>query len=671
MPGAGGVAAGRPSSVSAMDLGWPGRLMIRQRPRTTAVWRERMAVGTKRRLIWRICSPKPGSSLSATARVASGVTSRGAGPVPPVVSTRSQRSSSASSRRVALMPACSSGIRRVTQATGLRSARVSHCCRAGMPWSVYTPWEARSLTETRPMRTGSNSEAGVGVRMGSSGRGGAGGGGAQGGGAVVGVGAVVVQAFAACQRAGAGGGLALALGLRLQGAAQALEQVAVGAALALGAAVVGGGGRGGRGLLAGVADQGAQLLGVLVGVVGEPLRHGLVGGQQAVAPGLGLVQRQRVLGAAQALRGHGLLQRRSVGLAHELADELQLAAAALVRLDAVGLEQGFAQALGHLDLGQARDGQLQQRLAQRLQVVHVALALRLAGALAVLEGGGGQGRRREGTAGHGGVGWGAGVTAAPARQRAGRTVAGGRWRRTGRRGGPAGARAARATRPRGATSGPPGGAGTGGYDSRHPLPTPAGTPCSHPPPMSHSDALPAHGFAYRREQFQTLVEDALAIARQLGASDAAAEVSEGTGLSVAVRKGEVENVERNRDKSIGVTVYLGQRRGNASTSDFSAAALRQTVQAAYDIARFTAEDPAAGLPEDEDLATAEEAARDLDLFHPWDLATDTAVGLARRCEDAAFATDRRITNSEGAYVSAQQSHFFAGSSRGVRVRYDS
>ena len=101
------------------------------------------------------------------------------------------------------------------------------------------------------------------------------------------------------------------------------------------------------------------------------------------------------------------------------------------------------------------------------------------------------------------------------------------------------------------------------------------------------------GFAYAREQFHQIIEDTLAHARSLGASDAAAEVSEGAGLSVSVRKGEIENVERNRDKSIGVTVYLGQRRGNASTSDFSRAALEQKVRAAYDIARFTAEDPAA------------------------------------------------------------------------------
>ncbi|MBU6257710.1 MAG: metalloprotease PmbA [Burkholderiales bacterium] len=179
------------------------------------------------------------------------------------------------------------------------------------------------------------------------------------------------------------------------------------------------------------------------------------------------------------------------------------------------------------------------------------------------------------------------------------------------------------------------------------------------------------GFAYPQQQFQQIVEDTLALARQLGASDAGAEVSEGVGLSVSVRKGELENVERNRDKSLGVSVYLGQRRGNASTSDFSAAALRQTVQAAYDIARYTAEDPAAGLPDAEDLAGADEAARDLDLFHPWAIDAAAAAELARRCEDAALRVDRRISNSEGAGVSAQQAHFWAGNTRGFRGGYSS
>ncbi|MFL6665337.1 MAG: metalloprotease PmbA [Rhizobacter sp.] len=179
------------------------------------------------------------------------------------------------------------------------------------------------------------------------------------------------------------------------------------------------------------------------------------------------------------------------------------------------------------------------------------------------------------------------------------------------------------------------------------------------------------GFAYSPERFHELVENALAFAKSLGASDAGVEVSEGVGLSVSVRKGEVENVERNRDKSIGVSVYIGQRRGNASTSDFSRAALEQTVRAAYDIARFTAEDPAAGLPDEADLARGDAARLDLDLFHPWGIDAEAAVELAARCERAALSVDRRITNSEGAGVSAQQSHFYAGNTRGFRGGYSS
>ena len=178
------------------------------------------------------------------------------------------------------------------------------------------------------------------------------------------------------------------------------------------------------------------------------------------------------------------------------------------------------------------------------------------------------------------------------------------------------------------------------------------------------------GFTYSRPQFEELVDRALAHAKKLGATDAAAEASEGCGLSVSVRKGELENVERNRDKSLGVTVYVGQRRGNASTSDFSEAAIRQTVQAAYDIARFTAEDPVAGLPDAQDIAGPDEQP-DLDLFHPWPIDSEEAARLSLQCEAAAFAVDKRITNSEGAGVSAQQSHFFSAHTRGFRGGYSS
>ncbi|TXH38445.1 MAG: metalloprotease PmbA [Burkholderiaceae bacterium] len=179
------------------------------------------------------------------------------------------------------------------------------------------------------------------------------------------------------------------------------------------------------------------------------------------------------------------------------------------------------------------------------------------------------------------------------------------------------------------------------------------------------------GFAYQREDFAQLIEDVLKQAKALGATQSGAEVSEGCGLSVSVRKGEVEHVERNRDKALGVSVYVGQRRGNASTSDFSPQAIRDTVQAAFDIARYTAEDPAAGLPDPDDLATRKQAGRDLDLYYPWDITAEDALEVASRCEAAALVVDRRITNSEGAGVSAQASHFYMGNSLGFRGGYAS
>ena len=179
------------------------------------------------------------------------------------------------------------------------------------------------------------------------------------------------------------------------------------------------------------------------------------------------------------------------------------------------------------------------------------------------------------------------------------------------------------------------------------------------------------GFAYSRAFFESRVDASLAAAKKLGATDAAAEVSEGCGLSVSVRNGELENVERNRDKSLGVTVYVGQRRGNASTSDFSDAAIAQTVSAAFDIARFTAEDPFASLPMAKDIASAKDRKRDLNLFHPWVLTSEDAAVLALECETAALSVDKRITNSEGAAVSAQQSHFFSAHTNGFRGGYAS
>ncbi|OIP18198.1 MAG: metalloprotease PmbA [Comamonadaceae bacterium CG2_30_59_20] len=183
--------------------------------------------------------------------------------------------------------------------------------------------------------------------------------------------------------------------------------------------------------------------------------------------------------------------------------------------------------------------------------------------------------------------------------------------------------------------------------------------------------VPANGFSYSRSFFEGLVDSALAHAKKLGATDAAAHASEGCGLSVSVRKGELENVERNRDKSLGITVHLGQRRGNASTSDFSQAAIEQTAQAAFDIARFTAEDPFAALPDEADIARFDEQRTDLELFFPWSITSEQAAQIALQAEAAAFAVDKRISNSEGAGVSAQQSHFFSAHTHGFRGGYAS
>ena len=154
-------------------------------------------------------------------------------------------------------------------------------------------------------------------------------------------------------------------------------------------------------------------------------------------------------------------------------------------------------------------------------------------------------------------------------------------------------------------------------------------------------------------------------ARHAGASACDCDVSEGYGLSVTVRKGKPDTVEHNRDRSLGVTVYIGERpkvrRGHASTSDFSQAALEQTVDAAAAIARHTAEDDAAGLPDAELLAREQP---DLDLYHPWDITTEQAVELAKECEAAAFAVSKKIRNSEGATVSAQQTQFVLANSLG-------
>ncbi|MGE5769323.1 MAG: metalloprotease PmbA [Betaproteobacteria bacterium] len=176
----------------------------------------------------------------------------------------------------------------------------------------------------------------------------------------------------------------------------------------------------------------------------------------------------------------------------------------------------------------------------------------------------------------------------------------------------------------------------------------------------------AAAFSYPFATLQQLAADVLAHAKAKGASACEVDVSEGFGQSVAVRCDEVETIEFNRDKGIGITVYDGQRKGYASTSDFSPQALRETVEAAIAIARFTAEDDCAGLA---DAALMAVDCPDLDLFHPWALGVDEAIALARRSEQAAFAASPLVSNSEGASVSTQQAHFVAANSHGFMGGY--
>ena len=176
----------------------------------------------------------------------------------------------------------------------------------------------------------------------------------------------------------------------------------------------------------------------------------------------------------------------------------------------------------------------------------------------------------------------------------------------------------------------------------------------------------AASFSYPFATLQQIARDVLQEAAARGATASEVDVSEGFGQSVTVRCGEVETIEYNRDKGVGVTVYCGQRKGYASTSDFSPTALRETVRAALDIARFTAEDNCAGLPEAEMLATA---LPDLDLYHPWALPVEEAIAMATRCEEAAFDASPCIGNSEGATVSTQEAQFVSGNSLGFLAGY--
>ncbi len=172
---------------------------------------------------------------------------------------------------------------------------------------------------------------------------------------------------------------------------------------------------------------------------------------------------------------------------------------------------------------------------------------------------------------------------------------------------------------------------------------------------------------YDSDKLKTIVNDLLQEASSQGASAAEAGLSVESGLSVTVRMGEVETIEHNRDKGLGITVYFGNRKGSASTSDFSLKAVKDTVKAACDIARYTEDDPYAGLPDKELMA---KDIVDLDLYHPWEVSTEEAIALAKECEDVARAEDKRIINSEGGSVSSHAGIRVYGNTQGFLNGYN-
>jgi PmbA protein len=173
-------------------------------------------------------------------------------------------------------------------------------------------------------------------------------------------------------------------------------------------------------------------------------------------------------------------------------------------------------------------------------------------------------------------------------------------------------------------------------------------------------------FSYSIDEIKQMSQDVLKVAMQMGASAAEAELSLSIGQNVSVRLGETENIEYNRDKGMSVTVYFGQQKGHASTSDLNQQAIYDTVAAACNIAKYTAQDAYCGLAEAGLMA---KESLDLDLYHPWAISVEEAIAIAKTCEASARAVDARITNSEGASVSTGESCFAYSNSHGFTGGY--
>ncbi|PSW43989.1 metalloprotease PmbA [Photobacterium leiognathi] len=173
--------------------------------------------------------------------------------------------------------------------------------------------------------------------------------------------------------------------------------------------------------------------------------------------------------------------------------------------------------------------------------------------------------------------------------------------------------------------------------------------------------------AQQRVELEAAVAKALEVAgKQADAAEVA--INKTTGISVSTRMCDVENVEFNSDGALGITVYRGNRKGSASTSDLSEAAIAQTVAAALDIANYTSEDPFAG-PGPKELMARD--IPDLDLFHPDEPEPDRAASIAIAAEEAALAYDPRIKQSDGASYDSHYGVRVYGNSHGMLASYAS
>lgn len=176
------------------------------------------------------------------------------------------------------------------------------------------------------------------------------------------------------------------------------------------------------------------------------------------------------------------------------------------------------------------------------------------------------------------------------------------------------------------------------------------------------------GLVNKQSEYKNLLSELMIKAKTQGVTQAEASVSFDTGFSVTVRNQEVETIEHNRNKNLGINVYFGHKKGSASTSDFSPKAIKSTFEAACHLARFTTEDPFSGLAEPTFL---ENTPADLKLYHPWSIDPQNAIALGKECESNALAIDQRLTFSEGVNLSTQEAIYVYANSHGFLAGYPS